>query len=160
MQETWVQSLLLEDPTCGRATQPMCHNHWACAREPRSHSHRAHVHSYWSPHALEPVLHNKRSHHNETPVPCNWREPLLVTIRQRKATKSQHSQINKIIFKKIILMTLYHYFMWFSHTVVSSFSNRRISCVQFFSIDNNATVNILAAVAFASLKPFLWDDFQ
>ena len=57
-------------------------------------------------------------------------------------------------------MTLYHYFMWFSHTVVSSFSNRRISCVQFFSIDNNATVNILAAVAFASLKPFLWDDFQ
>ena len=57
-------------------------------------------------------------------------------------------------------MTLYHYFMWFSHTVVSSFSNRRISCAQFFSIDNNATVNILAAAAFASLKPFLWDDFQ
>ena len=29
MQETWVQSLLQEDPTCSGAIKPMCHNYWA-----------------------------------------------------------------------------------------------------------------------------------
>ena len=29
MQETWVQSLGQEDPTCCGATKPMCHNYWA-----------------------------------------------------------------------------------------------------------------------------------
>ena len=27
MQGTWVQTLVLEDPTCCGATNPMCHNH-------------------------------------------------------------------------------------------------------------------------------------
>ena len=27
MQGTWVQSLVLEDSTCCRATKPMCHNY-------------------------------------------------------------------------------------------------------------------------------------
>ena len=31
IQGTQVQSLLQEDPTCLRATKPMCHNYWACA---------------------------------------------------------------------------------------------------------------------------------
>ena len=34
-------------PTCLRATKPVCPSYWACA--------------------LEPVLHSKRSHHNENP---------------------------------------------------------------------------------------------
>ena len=45
MQGTWVRSLVQEDPTCRGATEPVHHNYWACA--------------------LEPVLHNKRSHCNE-----------------------------------------------------------------------------------------------
>ena len=27
MQETWVRALVLEDPTCRRATKPVCHNY-------------------------------------------------------------------------------------------------------------------------------------
>ena len=34
MQEIQVQSLILEDLTCHRATKPMCQNYWACAVEP------------------------------------------------------------------------------------------------------------------------------
>ena len=35
MQETQVQTLIWEDLTCRRATEPMHHNYWACALEPR-----------------------------------------------------------------------------------------------------------------------------
>ena len=51
MQGTWVRALVWEDPTCCGATKPVHHNYWACA--------------------LEPVLHNKRSHRNEKPAHCN-----------------------------------------------------------------------------------------
>ena len=30
MQETWVGSLVLEDPTCLKAAKTVCHNYWAC----------------------------------------------------------------------------------------------------------------------------------
>ena len=43
MQETWVQSLIREDPTCCGATKLICHNYWACALEPASHNYWAHV---------------------------------------------------------------------------------------------------------------------
>ena len=33
MQETQVQSLMPEDPTCLRATEPVCNNYWVCAPE-------------------------------------------------------------------------------------------------------------------------------
>ena len=86
MQGTWVRALVREDPTCRRATKPVLLNYWACALEPASHN-------YWSPHALEPVrcnywahepqllkparlepmLRNKRSHHNEKLAHCNTR---------------------------------------------------------------------------------------
>ena len=46
MQETRVQSLIQEDPTCRRATQHTGHNYWACALEPGNHN-------YW---ALVPQL--------------------------------------------------------------------------------------------------------
>ena len=33
MQETWVQALVQEDPTCHRATKPVHHNYWSrCSR--------------------------------------------------------------------------------------------------------------------------------
>ena len=34
MQETRVQSLTWEDPTCRRTAKPVCHNYWAWALEP------------------------------------------------------------------------------------------------------------------------------
>ena len=42
VQGTWIRALVWEDPTCLRATKPVCHNYWACALEPTSHN-------YWSP---------------------------------------------------------------------------------------------------------------
>ena len=43
------------------ATKPMHHNYWAPALQPECWN-------YWGHHSLEPVLHNKRSCHNENPV--------------------------------------------------------------------------------------------
>ena len=50
MQGTRVWALVLEDPTCRRATKPVRHNYWA------------HVPQSLKPMCLEPMLHNKRSH--------------------------------------------------------------------------------------------------
>ena len=66
MQETWVLSLIWEDPTSQGAAKLMGHNYSACALEPRNRN-------YWSLRALRPVLHDKRNHHNEKPVHCNQR---------------------------------------------------------------------------------------
>ena len=49
MQGTRVRSVVREDLRCHGATQPMCH-------------------SYWSPHALQPMLCNRRGHQKEIPL--------------------------------------------------------------------------------------------
>ena len=56
-QGTWILSLVQEDPTCHGATKSGLHNYSAYALEPG-----------WAPHALNPVLANKRDHHNEKPA--------------------------------------------------------------------------------------------
>ena len=66
IQETWVWSLVQEDPICHGITKPMRHHYWACVLEPGDHS-------SWSLCTLEPVLHNKRSHCNEKPMKRNYR---------------------------------------------------------------------------------------
>ena len=65
MQGTQDWALVREDPTCRGATKPMLHNYWACALEPASHNYWACVPQLLKPVRLEPVLRNKRSHHNE-----------------------------------------------------------------------------------------------
>ena len=83
MRRTWVQSLVQEDKdsTCCRVTKLVCHNYWACAQEPRSHSYWAPVQQFWGPRALEPVL-------------CNEKPPQGETTREgpHAAVKTQHSQ--------------------------------------------------------------------
>ena len=71
MQGTQVRALVWEDPTCHGATKPVHHNYWVCALEPVSHNYWACVPQLLKPSCLEPVLRNKRSHHNEKPVHCN-----------------------------------------------------------------------------------------
>ena len=83
MQDTRVQALVWEDPTCHGAMKPVHHNYWACALEPVSHNYWACAlepmrHNYWAhvpqllkPVCLEPVLRNKRSHRNEKPTHRN-----------------------------------------------------------------------------------------
>ena len=55
-QGTRVRALVREDPTCRGATKPVRHNYWAP------------VPQLLKPARLEPVLHNKRSHHKEKPA--------------------------------------------------------------------------------------------
>ena len=71
MQGTWVQSLVWEDSTHPGATETLCHNYGACALEPESGSYWAHVLQLLKTKCSEPVLHNKRSHCDEQPAPCN-----------------------------------------------------------------------------------------
>ena len=94
MQGTRVRALVREDPTCGGATKPVRHNYWACALEPVSHSYWARMPQLLKPARLEPVLRNKRSHHNEKPAHGNEAWPPLATARENPhaATKTQRSQ--------------------------------------------------------------------
>ena len=85
MQETRVQSLIQEDPTCRRATKPMCHNCWACALEPVSHNYwarmpqllkprhnRVHMLQLLSPRAATTEAHTPRAHAPQQEKPPQW----------------------------------------------------------------------------------------
>ena len=78
MQGTRVPALAQEDPTCRRAAKPLPQllslssrvrepHYWAWALEPASHNYWAHMPQLLKSARLKPVLHNKRSHHNEKP---------------------------------------------------------------------------------------------
>ena len=60
-----------EDPTCRGATKTMHHHYWAFTLEPASHNYWARMLQLLKPAHLEPVLRNKRSHHNEKPARHN-----------------------------------------------------------------------------------------
>ena len=95
MEGTRVRALVREDPTCRGATKPMHHNCWSPrALEPMCSNYWAHGLQLLKPTCLEPVLCNKRSHHNEKPVHRNEESPLLAATREslRAATKTQRSQ--------------------------------------------------------------------
>ena len=62
VQETWIQSLIWEDPTCLGATKPMCHNYWACALEPGSPN--------YVPKLLKPFC--LRAHEPQQEKPLQW----------------------------------------------------------------------------------------
>ena len=98
MQGTRVQALVREDPTCRRATKPMCHNYWACALEPASHNYRACVPQLLKPVHLEPVLRNKRS--PCTATKSSPRSPQLekACVRQQRTNAAKNNKwINKLI---------------------------------------------------------------
>ena len=95
MQGTWVRSPGREDPHAVKQLSPC-----ATTTEPALYSPRATTTEVAH---LEPVLCNKRSHHNEKPAHCNKEEPLLNATREspRAATKTQCSQ-NKQTNKKTV----------------------------------------------------------
>ena len=68
MQGIRVRALVWEDPTCHRATKPVCHNYWACALELASHNYWARVPQLLKLMRLEPLLRNKRRRCNEKPA--------------------------------------------------------------------------------------------
>ena len=69
IQETLVPSLVREDPTCLGATKPTCRSYWSCALEPSGYNCCAHVLQFLQSTHLEPVLHHRRSCHNEKTIP-------------------------------------------------------------------------------------------
>ena len=48
MQETWVQCLVWEDPTCSREAKPMYGNYWACSLELGAETSEPMCHSSWT----------------------------------------------------------------------------------------------------------------
>ena len=89
MQGTQVRALVRGDPTCHGATKPMRHNYWACALEPASHNYWAHVPQLLKPTRLEPVLHNKRSHHNEKPATATKSSPCSPQLEKASAQQQR-----------------------------------------------------------------------
>ena len=81
VEETWVLFLIWEDATCCGTAEPMHHNYWACALEPRSCN-------YWAylPQLLKPV-HPRActSHQRVAPARHNLRKVCA-------ATKTKHNQ--------------------------------------------------------------------
>ena len=66
------------------ATKPVRHNYWACTLEPASRNYWACVLQLLKPVRLEPVLHNKRSHHSKklrTATKSSPRSPQLEKAR-------------------------------------------------------------------------------
>ena len=94
MLETWVQSLVLEDPTCRGATKSMYHNDWPRALQPGSCNYWAHVLQLLKP------THPRACAPQEQPLRWEAHTLQLKTARcnSRKtltATKTQHSQTSK-----------------------------------------------------------------
>lgn len=69
-QGTQLPLLVWEACTCRTAAKPPCRNAGAHGLQLRK------------PTNLEPVLRNKRRHHQEKPVCCNWRAAPLSTTRE------------------------------------------------------------------------------
>ena len=95
MQGTRVQALVQEDPTCRGATKHQL------SRAPRLLSllSRAGEPQLLKPVNLEPVLRNKRSHHNEksphTAMKSSPRSPQLEKAHARTQQRRPNTAINK-----------------------------------------------------------------
>ena len=86
MQETPVRSLIQEDHTCCRATEPVCPNSWACSVESRNHNHWAQ-----KPQLLKPA--HPRAHALQQEKPCQWEAhapPLESRVCSLQTEKSPH----------------------------------------------------------------------
>ena len=77
-----------KNPHAREATKPVCHNYQVCALEPGNCN-------YWSLHALEPSLFNKRSHENEKPMDHNKEQPPLATPREKSTLQWRSSTAKK-----------------------------------------------------------------
>ena len=104
-QETRVQSLSWEDPTCGRAMKPVDHSYWAFALEPGATTTEATCRDHGSPRGLEPVLRSERGRHHGRPACRSQRgAPALRSEskpeQQRRPRRPKDKQIHTSIFLK------------------------------------------------------------
>ena len=94
MQEKQVRSLVWEDPTCLRATNPVHPNQWACTPEPGSQDHWAHVPS--SPSSASREATAMRSPHTAT-----GEQPLLAAARESLCSNKDPAQPKVNTFLKL-----------------------------------------------------------
>ena len=101
MQGTQVRALVREDPTCRRATKPVCYDYWACTLEPASHNYWAPVPQLLKPARLEPVLRNTRSPHTATK--SSPPSPQLEKARaQQRRPNAAINKLNNFLNNKLI----------------------------------------------------------
>ena len=98
MQETWVRSLIKEDPPCFGATEPTRHN-YSRAQESHCWTHTGQLLKRWF---LELVLRGRRSHRNEKLPQRRKEESSLATTRgsPRRAPGDPAQPKHKVIFQR------------------------------------------------------------
>ena len=99
--DTWVGSMIQEDPTGLRATKSVCHNWWDCALESVNHSHWDHMLQ-----PLQPTLHGARAPQQTKPPQWEagaprWRGAPLTASRESPCRGEDPAQpkVNKLINK-------------------------------------------------------------
>ena len=106
MQETWVQSLLLEGSTCLGATRPVCHNYWAHTLESTSRNYKAGMLHLLKPSSLQPV--QERPPQREACAlqtkssPSSWQleKTFAKKTQQRPSAREALQKAGKSQFKK------------------------------------------------------------
>ena len=95
-KETWVRSLIQEDPMSTEQQSPRTRTTEPTQQSPRIQLLSPRTATAEAPRNLEPVLHNKRSPHNEKPVQRNYRvSPTHHNQRKARTTTKNLSKINK-----------------------------------------------------------------
>ena len=94
MQESWVQSLVQEDPTCPTAAKPVYPDYWTYGPEPGSHNYRSPL----CPRACAP---NKRSRSSEKPKYQQESTFDFPELQKKPAQQQRYNTAkNKTIIKK------------------------------------------------------------
>ena len=151
MQETQVQSLVREDPTCCIATEPMHHSYWACALEPGNCN-------YWAymPQLLKPIclracaVRPEKPPQREACTPQPEGSPCLQQLVKTPCSSKDPAQprINKIILKRI-------------QSYIRTQSLIKSGCVYKNGILHPKFKSLFSSVQFSSVTqscPTLWDS--
>ena len=95
MQATLVWSLAPEEPACHGATEPVCHNSWACALEPTNCN-------YWSPCSQSPCS-AIREHTTVRSLRSTTKSSPLVPLEKDCAQQWRHNAVKNTYINKFFL---------------------------------------------------------
>ena len=135
MQETWIWSLVLEDPTCRGTTKPLCHNYWTCALEPKRNNYRAHMPQLEKTECSRAyALQKEKLLQWEASAPQLQSGPHSCPQLEKSPCSNElwHSQINKLFFlKRKYLECNHHLCHWLTVCIQTKYIPAL--CSQFFT---------------------------